>query len=352
MQDRQLHLTRWRHSRVLALAAMQIVVLGAGAIGSLYGAKLAEENDVTLVGRPDHVREIEEHGLRIEGIEPGTVWVRAATRVDHLDPDALILLTTKVPATAAALEPVAPLVRDDTTIVVLQNGLNSERIARAALGERGVVIRGITQFGAIFERPGTIRYMVEGYTVLEKHERSARIIPVLNAAGLDCRISDDINAEVWRKLVFNCVVNPITATLGGRVGDIVDPQLRRLKQLIVDECVEVAAAEGIFLERDLLDQIDRTYAGSRNIVSMQQDLLRGRPTEIDYLNGAIAALGTAHGLKCPVNDGLTKLIRGLEATSVKSAASESTRESLLEAQTGRKQSSELQTSSSVDSRGT
>jgi 2-dehydropantoate 2-reductase len=296
---------------------MQIIVLGAGAIGSLYGAKLAAENDVTLIGRADHVRAINQSGLRIEGIETKTVPIRAATRVEQIGPKALILLTTKLPASAEALEPIAPLVRDDTTIIALQNGLNSDQIARDALQDRGVVLRGITQFGAIFERPGAIQYMAGGYTLLENHERSSRIATTLNAAGLDCRISPDIRTEVWRKLVFNCVVNPITTITRGKVGEIVDPRLNRLKQLLVDECVTVAAAEGVFLETDLLAEINATYAGSPNIVSMQQDLLRGRITEIDYLNGAIVALGLKHGLDCPVNLTLTSIIRGMADASRK-----------------------------------
>lgn len=296
---------------------MEIIVLGAGAIGSLYGAKLAAGKNVTLVGNPDHVRAIQTNGLRIEGIESEMVRIRAVTRVDQLKPDTLILLTTKVPATASALEPLAALVRDDTTIVVLQNGLNSEQVALAALGGRGVVLRGISQFGAIFERPGTVRYMVSGYTVLENHQRSSRIAAVLNAAGLDCRLSDHIATEVWRKLIFNCVVNPITTILGGAVGQIVHPELSRLKQLVIDECVAVAASEGVRLETDLMAEINAAYAGSPNIVSMQQDLLRGRRTEIDYLNGAVVALGASKGLACPVNDGLTKIIKGMEAYSRK-----------------------------------
>jgi 2-dehydropantoate 2-reductase len=293
---------------------MQIIVLGAGAIGSLYGAKLAGGNDVTLIGRPDHVRMIEHNGLRIAGIESQTVRVTAATKIEQINPDTLILLTTKVPATASALEPVAELVRDDTTIIALQNGVNSDGIVRKTVRGRGVVLRGITQFGAIFERPGVIRYMVKGYTLLEKHERSARIATVLNEAGLDCRVSGDIATEVWRKLLFNCVVNPITAIIGGEVGDIVDPCLSRLKQLVIDECLAVAEAEGISLEGDLMNQVDAAYAGSRNIVSMQQDLMRGHVTEIDYLNGAVVALGARHGLDCPVNSGLTSIVKAMEAS--------------------------------------
>jgi 2-dehydropantoate 2-reductase len=296
---------------------MEIIVLGAGAIGSVYGAKLVAANDVTLVGNPDHVRAIQANGLQIEGIEPQTVPIRAVMRFEQIKPDTLILLTTKVPATASALEPVAKLVRDDTTIVALQNGLNSDQIARAALGGRGVVLRGISQFGAIFERPGTVRYMVKGYTVLESHQRSSRIAAVFNAAGLDCRLSADIATEVWRKLVFNCVVNAITTVIGGEVGQIVRPELNRLKQLVIDECVAVATSEGIRLETDLMAEINAAYAGSRNIVSMRQDLLRGRTTEIDYLNGAVVALGAKNGLPCPANDGLTKIIKGMEARSRK-----------------------------------
>jgi 2-dehydropantoate 2-reductase len=295
---------------------MQIFVLGAGAIGSLYGAKLAAGNDdVTLIGRPDHVRAINENGLRIEGLEHQTVHVRAATHIERVAPDALILLTTKVPATASALQPIAPLVRDDTTIIALQNGLNSDEIARAAVGERGNVLRGITQSGVIFEQPGVIRYMAKGYTLLEEHQRSARIALIFNAAGLDCRICPDIKTEAWRKLIFNCVVNPITTIVGCKVGGIVDPTLDRLKKLIVSECLTVARAEGIELEGDLLGEINATYAGSQNIVSMQQDLVRGRPTEIDYLNGTIVAFGGRHRLECPVNEGLTRIVKAMEATS-------------------------------------
>jgi 2-dehydropantoate 2-reductase len=294
---------------------MRIIVLGAGAIGSLYGAKLAGTNDVTLVGRPDHVRAIQQTGLRIEGIEAQTVRVGAITRVGKLEPNTLILLTTKVPATATALEPVAPFVRDDTTVVALQNGLNSEAVVRKALRGHGVVLRGISQFGAIFERAGVIRYMASGYTLLENHARSQRIASVLNAAGLDCRIPADMTTEVWRKLVFNCVVNPITTIIGGEVGEIVDPRLTRLKELVIDECLTVAAAEGVSLDTALMAEINAAYAGSHNIVSMRQDLLHGRVTEIDYLNGAVVTLGQTQGLECPINDALTRIIKGMEATS-------------------------------------
>jgi 2-dehydropantoate 2-reductase len=293
--------------------AMQIIVLGAGAIGSLYGAKLAAANDVILVGRPDHAAAINSCGLRMEGLESGVVRIRAAATVTLVNANALILLTTKVTGTAAALEPMAPLVRDDTTILCLQNGLGSEEIVRTALRGRGVVLRGITQFGAIFETPGAIKYMAAGYTVIERHPRSDPIADALTAAGLHCRISPNIVAEVWHKTVFNCVVNPITAMLGCEVGGIAGPGLDRLKQLVIDECVAVAVTQGINFDVDFMREINETFAPSRNIASMQQDLLHGRTTEIDYMNGAVATLGAEQGVPCPVNRALTAIIKAMEA---------------------------------------
>jgi 2-dehydropantoate 2-reductase len=295
---------------------MQIIVLGAGAIGSLYGAKLAAANDVTLIARAEHAAAINSHGLSIEGLESHIVRIRAATAIEKIGPDALILLTTKVPGSAAALAPIARLVREDTTILCLQNGLGSEQIARDALGGGGIVLRGITQFGAIFKRPGVIQYMAGGYTLIEQHERSDRLADVFTAAGLDCRVSPNIAADVWHKLVFNCVVNPITAILGCEVGGIANPQLDPLKQLVIDECVAVAATQNLTFDVDFLREINEVFGSSLNIVSMLQDLRRGHRTEIDYMNGAVAALGAQHRLPSPVNAALTAIIKAMEAKSL------------------------------------
>jgi 2-dehydropantoate 2-reductase len=295
---------------------MEIIVLGAGAIGSLYGAKLAAANDVTLVARTQHADAINAKGLRLEGLESQLVRVRAVTELEGIGPDALVLLTTKVADTAAALATIATLVRDDTTVVSLQNGLDSEKIARRALGSRGVVLRGITQFGAIFKSAGVIEFMARGYTLLEKHKRSERIAAVMNAAGLDCRISPDIARDVWHKLVINCVVNPITAILGCEVGGIANPELHPLKELVIRECLAVAATQSVALAGDLEQEIDDFFRPSHNIASMLQDLRRHRATEIDYLNGAVVALGARHNVACPVNAALTAIVEAMEAASL------------------------------------
>jgi 2-dehydropantoate 2-reductase len=294
---------------------MEIIVLGAGAIGSLYGARLAAQNKVTLIARAEHAGAINSRGLRIEGLEQELVRIHAATEINQIGSEALIILTTKVPDSAAALRPIVPLMRDDTTILCLQNGLGSERIARGVLGDRGVVLRGITQFGAIFEAPGVIQFMARGYTVIEQHGRSDRLAEILSAAGLDCRISPDIGVDVWHKLVVNCVVNPITAILGCEVGAIANPELDSLKRLVIDECIAVAAAAGVTFKDDFMREIDDFFRPSHNIASMLQDLRRGRSTEMDYMNGAVAALGTQHNIACPVNAALTAIIKAMEATA-------------------------------------
>lgn len=295
---------------------MEIIVLGAGAIGSLYGAKLAAANDVTLVGRERHVAAINADGLRIEGLESSLVRLKAVSGIERIGSDALVLLTTKVSNSESALRSIRQLVRADTTIVCLQNGLYSERIVRAILGDTIVVLRGITQFGAIFKAPGVIQFMARGHTLIEDHERSDDIAKTLTAAGLDGRVSRDITTDIWHKAIINCVVNPITAMLGCEVGGIANPELDQLKQLVIDECVAVAATQGVTVTGDFREEIDGVFRPSRNIASMLQDLRRGRRTEIDYLNGAITTLGAKKGIACPVNAALTAIIKAMEKRSL------------------------------------
>ncbi len=289
-----------------------VIVLGAGAIGSVYAVKLSARHPVTVVARPDHVEAIRADGLRLVGRETLTARLAAVTRIESIAPGTTILLTTKVNASAAALAPIAPLVRDDTVIVCVQNGLDSEEIARRAVGGRGLVLRAITQFGAIFQSPGIVNYTASGYTLLEDGPRSAAIAALLTACGLDGRVSPDIKTEIWRKLIYNCVINPITSITGTEVGGIADPRLDPLKRLVIDECLAVARTAGVEFAIDFLPTITEVFGASRTIASMRQDLMRGRPTEIDHMNGAVAALGRRAGIDCPVNAALTAIIKAMD----------------------------------------
>ncbi len=294
---------------------MTIVVYGAGAIGSVYAARLAERHDVTVVARPAHVDAIARGGLRIAGREDRIARVRAVPRLDAIAPNTLVLLTTKVNDNGAAGDAIAAVARPDTTVLCVQNGLHGERIVKERCEVRGarcVVLRAVTQFGAIFREPGVVELKVEGYTLVERHERSAAIADLLTASGLDGRVSPDIDADVWRKLTFNCVINPITAINGLLVGEIADPRLDPLKQLVIDECLAVARADGVVFDIDIQQALRDQFGPSRNIASMRQDLMKRKPTEIDHMNGAVVALGRQHGLACPVNAALVAIIKAME----------------------------------------
>ena len=288
-----------------------ILVLGAGAIGSLYAAKLAARHPVTVVARPGHVEAIRLNGLRLTGREVLTARVDAVTHVDAIAACTIILLTTKVNDSEVAVGAVADQLRDDTVIVCVQNGLHSEEIARRAARGRCLVLRAITQFGAIFQAPGVVEYMVAGHTLIEKSPASAAIADRLSACGLEGRVSDNIKVEVWRKLIFNCVINPITSITGSDVGAIADPRLDPLKRLVVDECLEVARTEGVAFEVEFVRTIADVFGSSRNIASMRQDLMRGKPTEIDHMNGAVVDLGRRSGIECPVNAALVAIIKAM-----------------------------------------
>ena len=295
-----------------------VIVLGAGAIGSVYAVKLSARHPVSVVVRREHADAIRSHGLRLIGRETLTARVDAVTQVGDITPGTVILLTTKVNASEAALKPIAARVRGDTVIVCVQNGLDSEAIARRAIEDRCLVLRAITQFGAIFQSPGVINYTAAGYTLLEDGPRSAAIADMLTACGLEGRVCADIKTEIWRKLIYNCVINPITAITGTEVCGIADDRLDPLKQLVIDECLAVARSEGVDFSGDFLRTIAEVFGASRTVASMRQDLLRGRPTEIEHMNGAVAALGRRAGIDCPANAALTALIKAMDRCTMAS----------------------------------
>lgn len=298
--------------------AEPVIVLGAGAIGSLYAAKLSARHPVTVVARRDHVDAIRSDGLRLIGLETLTARVHAVTQVESIATGTIVLLTTKVNASEAAVGAIADLVRDDTVIVCVQNGLHSEAIARRAVRGRCLVLRAITQFGAIVQSPGVINFTASGYTLIEQDPRSGAIAGMFTACGLDGRVSDDIKTEVWRKLIFNCVINPITSITGSDVGGIADARLDPLKRLVIDECLAVARSEGVDFSIDFLTTIADVFGPSRNIASMRQDLMRGTPTEIDHMNGAVVDLGRRAGIDCPVNTALVAIVKALDRCTMSS----------------------------------
>jgi 2-dehydropantoate 2-reductase len=295
---------------------MKIIVLGAGAIGSLYGAKLSKHNDVILVGRQEHVDKINEDGLRITGEESNIYKLKATTAINKIEDNTLIILATKVHLSKNAIEPIKNLIKKDTVVLCLQNGLHSENVVKEIINGKCLVLRGITAVGATFLKPGTVQFNNLSYTKIEKNTVSKELADNFNECGLRASVSENLKQDVWKKLILNCVLNPLSAILRRDNGEMSDEKLNPLKELIVDECLKVAEKQGITFDFDFIETINKGIKDSKNLSSMYQDVLKGKKTEIDYLNGAVVELGKKYGIKCPVNKALIAIIKEIENSKI------------------------------------
>jgi 2-dehydropantoate 2-reductase len=293
------------------MSFQKILVLGAGAIGSAYGALLSQKNDVTLIGRKTHVEAINKNGLILAGNVNRKFFVKAETTVKEIPPDTLILLTTKAHDITDAVVSLKSLLRKDTVLLALQNGLGVKALVEKVIENKAEVVRGLVMSGAEFFEPGKISFW-QGETLLESVQTSERIAQVFNESGLKTRIVKEIREELWKKLIINCVVNPLTAILRVRNNAIMVDSLKWIRHQIISECVAVGKAEGIRFQKNLEQFIEQKIAGYTNYSSMCQDILKGKKTEIDFLNGKIVELGKKHGISTPVNETLVGLVKFLE----------------------------------------
>jgi len=299
-------------------------VVGCGAVGSLFAANLAQLEDVEVWAFDldgEHVAAINEHGLRLSGAGEVVGELRATTNADDLPPSDFGIVATKCMHTAAAIEATAPAFATGAVCSV-QNGVgNEEAIAQRV--ER--VIRGTTFPAGRVVEPGHVQWDVKGDTTVGPFEPSpapmaevGRLAEACTRAGLPTEAVADARGPQWRKLIFNAATNPIGALTGlthGRVCE--DPGLRRLVSQLVDEGKAVAAAQGIELDADpeeLIDHAARPDVAYDHKASMLQDVEARRPTEIDYLNGGIVRFGLEQGVPTPLNEAVTALIKGLEAS--------------------------------------
>ena len=302
-----------------------ILIAGAGAIGSVVGGLLARAGwSVTLLGRGRHLEAVRRGGLSVEGLF-GTHRVEGLTCVGDAGacrgPYDAIFLTVKAWDTSVAARAVAPALAPDGVLVSLQNGLGNVEAAAAAVGgER--VLGGRVIFGAEVIEPGRVSVTVYADPVLigppsPGHDpRAIAWAARLAAAGIPAAPTGALMAELWAKVLYSAALNPLGALLGLTYGALAtDPDTRAIMDTVIDEAFAVARAEGVaFPWADVGSYRDTFYgrlvpatAGHRS--SMLQDIERGRPTEIDAINGEVAARAVRHGLPVPVNLALARLIR-------------------------------------------
>ena len=147
---------------------------------------------------------------------------------------------------------------------------------------------------------------------MESTQTSERVARVFNVVGLKTMISNEMQEEIWKKLIVNCVLNPLTVILQVRNNEIMIDSLREIRHRIIQECIAVGNAEGVSFESNLEECIERKIARYTNYSSMCQDIMKRKKTEINFLNGKIVELGRKHGIPTPVNDTLVGLIKFLE----------------------------------------
>ena len=289
----------------------KIFVLGAGAIGSVYGAFLSKRNDVALIGNKAHVKTVNSKGLAISVDINETFHLTADTEIHEIPEKTLVVLTTKAYDLAKTVKKTKNMLKKDTVILVLQNGLGNEEIVKRAVGDQARILRGVTTIAAEFFEPGKIRFW-NGETTIEHNEVAEKIAKIFNECTLKTRLSNDIKKEVWNKIIVNCVANPLSAIFHIRNHEIVVDSLKTVRHKIVKECVEVGEAEGVAFPNHLEDRVDDKIYTYTNFSSMYQDIVKGKRTEIDFLNGKVVELGKKHHITTPVSEMLVSLIKFME----------------------------------------
>lgn len=301
---------------------MKTAIIGAGAMGALFGGLLAESGyEVWLVDVWEaHVRAVVEAGLHIE--REGTtrrIEVHATTNPSEIGAVELVVIFVKASQTRIAARTAAVLPGTDSRVLTLQNGLgNADVIAEIIDPDR--VVAGTTAHGATVLGPGRIRHAGVGPTTIgmwrsDDLEPARRIAAGLNAAGIETSVTSDIRRVVWEKLLVNVGINAITALTGVKNGQLLDLEVtRELCRAAVQEGLDVARALGIEVRSDAPDhvlQIARATAANRS--SMGQDVDHRRQTEIDAINGVIVREARRAGLRAPVNQTLTALVATLQS---------------------------------------
>jgi len=296
---------------------MNIVIMGAGAIGSLFGGLLSRENNVLLIGRTTHVDAIKKQGLKITGKTKTSMQVSATGSIKNITffPD-LLILTVKSYDTENAIKQAKLIMNEDTTILSLQNGLdNINKIEKIVKREK--IIAGVTTHGVLFSKPGCIEHTGLGRTILgeldgETTDRLKHVIDVFNNAGIKTSSSSNILKDIWVKAIINSSINPLTTIFQCKNAYLLEnPVLEKIIESICIESTAVANKTGIKLNsQDMYEKTwDVIYKTAENYSSMFQSFKKGKNTEIDSINGRIVDIGKNYDVDTSLNEILVCLVK-------------------------------------------
>ena len=293
---------------------MRIAVVGAGAVGAYFGGRLAAAgHQVHLLARGEHLRALRERGLQIKSPLGDLLGLPVpATDDPHgVGPVDVVLVTTKAYDLAEAVNTAQLLVDDDTAVIGLQNGIFAEEVLSDALGAERV-LGGVAFIEAVLTEPGVVDHrspfarLVFGERDGSSSPRALDFLRACEEAGIEARLSDDIRRDLWEKWIFICAFSGTTALCRRPIGAVLaDDDLLLVYRRLLEEMVALARAEGVEVGEDAVE--DR-LSFSRNELhpemrsSLQGDLERGRPLEVDALNGHAVRLGRRSGVPMPTNE--------------------------------------------------
>lgn len=295
---------------------MKVAVMGAGAVGCYFGGMLARAgHDVTFIARPQHAEAILRDGLRMETKTfDEQVRLQAVTEPSGARDADVVLFSVKSMDTESAGRQILPFLRPDTLVLCLQNGVdNADRLRGVLPGHE--VAAAVVYVATEMAGPGHLKHHGRGELVIEPSAASERVAQALIAAGVPTEISSNVRGALWLKLVLNCAYNAVSAIAQRPYGENVQSEgIWDVMRDVVDECLAVAKADGIHMPADahvanrkLVETMPAQYS------STAQDLARGKPTEIDYLNGYVVRRGEALGIPTPANRVLWALVKLLES---------------------------------------
>ncbi|MCA0439537.1 MAG: ketopantoate reductase family protein [Proteobacteria bacterium] len=295
-------------------------VMGAGSVGCYFGALLARAgHTVTLIGRQAHVQAITAHGLRLQSATLDEhVRLSASTEAKAVAGADVVLLCVKSTDTETAARQIQPHLAPGALVLTLQNGVDNDERVRAMLGPAQPVAAAVVYVATAMAGPGHVRHFGRGDLLIAPSPVSERLALELGAAGIPTQVSGNVRGALWAKLVINCAYNALSAITQQPYGWLV--QQDGASAVIADlvaECQAVAQADGVRMDGDVHAAV-RGIAQSMpgQLSSTAQDLARGRPSEIEHLNGYVVRRGAALGLATPVNRALLVLVRMLQAKAI------------------------------------
>jgi 2-dehydropantoate 2-reductase len=301
---------------------MKIGVVGAGGVGGYYGARLAlAGSEVGLIARGDHLAAIREGGLGVRA-DDGDFTVRVAASDDpaEIGPCDAVLFCVKSYDTDQAASLLEPLLRPDTGVLSLQNGVDNEEKIAARIGPEHVlggvsfILAHIAEPGVV-EQVGSVRRVIFGELDGSRSERVTRLLAEFRKAEIDTDLADDIRVVLWDKFAYLCALAGLTAVTRLPIDELLAvPETRNLFRDVVREVALVARAEGVELAEDIVDQ-KSAFAetlGPDSYSSLHHDLVTGRRLELDALHGELTRRAARHGVAVPVSEVFYALLRPWE----------------------------------------